>query len=416
MNTTVGSYALLGSLAPRDAGVVEKLRRAGAIIIGKSSVSEWYSLRSFSIPDGWSARAGQGLNPYVYSAKTCGSSSGSSIAVAANMVAVSLGTETDGSIICPADYNSVVGLKPTVGLTSRAGVIPISPRMDTVGPITRTVSDAVYVLDAIVGYDKRDREATKRGNKFIPEGGYKQFLNKDGLQGKRLGIVRNPLLFNNNINTTIPAFEKHLNTLKQKGAILVDDDLKIANIDIILNPFESGESVAMLAEFKLSINVYLKDLISSPVRSLADIIAFNINNAELEHIGEYGYGQEILEAAEVTNGIGKEEKEKIEMMEKLSKDGLEKLMKMNELDTIVTIGSNASRVFAIGGYPGITVPAGYDVDGMPFGICFGGLKGTEAKLIEIAFGFEQATMVRKKPTLPPPSSYTTTTCTFHDKK
>lgn len=194
LNTTAGSYALLGSEVRRDATVVERLKNDGALILGKASMSEWYHFRSFSIPDGWSARSGQGVNPYVQGGSPCGSSSGSAISVAANMVAVSLGTETDGSIICPAEYNAVVGLKPTVGLTSRAGVIPLSPRQDTIGPICRTVSDAVYVLDSIVGFDIRDLEATRAAAKFIPAGGYKQFLNEDGLKGKRLGVVRHPFL------------------------------------------------------------------------------------------------------------------------------------------------------------------------------------------------------------------------------
>uniref|UniRef100_A0A5B7BGX7 Putative amidase n=1 Tax=Davidia involucrata TaxID=16924 RepID=A0A5B7BGX7_DAVIN len=394
LNTTAGSYALLGSKTPRDAGVVERLRRAGAVIMGKASLSEWYQARSLKTPNGWCARSGQGVNPYVESGDPCGSSSGSAISVAANMVAVSLGTETDGSIICPADYNSVVGLKPTVGLTSRAGVIPISPRQDTIGPICRTVSDAVYVLDSIVGFDPRDFEATKEAAKFIPVGGYKQFLNEDGLQGKRLGVVRNPFLALLNRSTAVSTLEGHLNTLRLRGATIVDN-LDITDVDVILNFYQSGEAVAILAEFKMSINDYLKELVSSPVRSLADIIAFNLNNPELENTKEYG--QDFFIASELTNGLGEEERKAIEMMEKLSRDGFEKLMKENELDAMVSPGSGASPVLAFGGYPGINVPAGYDINGMPFGICFGGLKWTEPKLIEIAYAFEQATLVRRAP-------------------
>ncbi|CAL5328943.1 unnamed protein product [Camellia sinensis] len=385
LNTTVGSYALLGSVVARDATVVERLRKAGAVIMGKASVSEWYGFRSLSIPEGWCARSGQGLNPYVLSGNTCGSSSGSAISVAANMVSVSLGTETDGSIICPADYNSVVGIKPTVGLTSRAGVVSMSPRQDTIG----TVSDAVHVLDAIVGFDPRDFEATKEAATFIPAGGYKQFLNKDGLKGKRLGVVRNPFLALLNRSKAVATFEHHLYTLRQSGATIVDN-LEITNVDVILDPYQSGEAVVMLAEFKLAINDYLKELITSPVRSLSDVITFNMNYTDLEKTEEYG--QEIFYAAEFTNGLGEEERMAIEAIENLSRDGIEKLMKENKLDAMVTPGSGASPVLAIGGYPAISVPAGYDSDGMPFGICFGGLKGTEPKLIEIAYGFEQATM------------------------
>uniref|UniRef100_A0A7N0T3M4 Amidase domain-containing protein n=1 Tax=Kalanchoe fedtschenkoi TaxID=63787 RepID=A0A7N0T3M4_KALFE len=216
MNTTAGSYALLGSVVPRDAMVVEKLRKAGAVILGKASQSEWYKMRSLGkLPNGWCARSGQGVNPYVEMGDPCGSSSGSAIAVAANMVAVSLGTETDRSIICPADRNSVVGIVPTVGLTSRAGVVPVSARMDTIGPICRTVSDAVHVLDVIVGYDPRDPEATAKAAEFIPKGGYMQFLNKDGLEGKRLGIVRTPFIDSYiNDSLVVPAFEQHISTLR----------------------------------------------------------------------------------------------------------------------------------------------------------------------------------------------------------
>ncbi|XP_058213140.1 probable amidase At4g34880 [Rhododendron vialii] len=394
LNTTVGSYALLGSVVRRDATVVERLREAGAVVLGKASVSEWYHFRSFGIPDGWCARSGLKQNPYVESGTPSGSSSGSAISVAANMVAVSLGTETDGSIIGPADFNSVVGIKPTVGLTSRAGVVPISPRQDSIGPICRTVSDAVQVLDVIVGFDPRDFEATKEAAKFIPAGGYKQFLNLDGLKGKRLGVVRNPFLALSNKSTGVSTFESHLNTLRRRGATIVDD-LEITDVEVILDRSQSGEAVALLAEFKLTINDYLEELITSPVRSLADVIAFNTNNPDLEKANEYG--QENLIAAERTNGVGEEEREAIRMMENLSQNGFEKLMKENELDVMVTPGWGASTVLAIGGYPAISVPAGYDGSGMPFGICFGGLKGSEPKLIEFAYAFEQATMVRRPP-------------------
>ncbi|CAN1247769.1 Probable amidase At4g34880 [Linum perenne] len=341
LNTTAGSYALLGSEVVRDAGVVDRLRKAGAVILGKASMSEWYRFRSFQMPNGWCARGGQAVNPYVEGADPCGSSSGPAISVAANMVAVAVGTETHCSILCPSDHNSVVGFKPTVGLTSRAGVIPVSPLMDTIGlmwvrlcrPICRTVSDAVYVLDAIVGVDPRDYEATKEAAEFIPPGGYKQFLKKDGLRGKRLGI--------------------------------------------------------------LAINHYLAQLVKSPVRSLADIIAFNINNPDLENTKEYG--QELFIAAEKTNGMGKQEMDAVESMNKLSEQGLEAVMKQHELDAMVTVGSDVAAVYAIGGYPGISVPAGYDSKGKPFGLVFGGLKGTEPKLIEISYAFEQATSARKLP-------------------
>lgn len=395
LNTTAGSHALVGSTVARDAGVVERLRKAGAVVLGKASMSEWYRIRSLDgLPNGWCARAGQGVNPYAPSESPCGSSSGSAISVAVNMVAVSLGTETHSSIICPSDHNSVVGFKPTVGLTSRAGVIPCAPRWDTIGPICRTVADAVRVLDVIAGFDPRDDEATGEVSKFIPAGGYYQFLNEEGLKGKRLGVVRSPFVDNLHDPTIATTFDDHLNTLRKRGAIVVDN-LHIANIDKILNPGHSGELTVMVADFKTSINAYLKELIDSPVRSLSDIIAFNENNPELEQLAEYG--QHTFIEAEGTSGIGEKEREALEMMEKLSKEGFEKMMKENELDAMVTLGSRATPIFAIGGYPAITVPAGYGSDGMPFGICFGGLRGTEPKLIEIAYGFEKSTNVRRPP-------------------
>ncbi|KAL3522453.1 hypothetical protein ACH5RR_015287 [Cinchona calisaya] len=379
LNTTAGSYALLGSKVPRDAGVVEKLRNAGAIIFGKASMSEWYKFRSLNgVPNGWCARAGQGVNPYVQSETPCGSSSGSAISVAANMVAVSLGTETYSSIICPADHNSVVGFKPTVGLTSRAGVIPMAPRWDTVGTICRTVSDAVYLLNVIVGFDTRDAE-TIEASIFIPEGGYKKFLNKDGLKRKRLGIVRYPFVEKLHDPTQSAAFKNHIGILRQEGAIVIDN-LKIEDVDKILEPNHSGEISIMMAEFKISINAYLKELIDSP-----------------EKLNEYD--QHTFISAEKTEGFGDQEKAAVETLEKLSQNGFEKLMQEYELDAMVTPGSGACPVLAIGGFPAITVPAGYGNDGMPFGICFGGLKGSEPKLIEIAYAFEQTTRVRK----PPPS-------------
>ncbi|CAI0452281.1 unnamed protein product [Linum tenue] len=394
LNTTCGSYALLGSEVAREAGVVDRLRNAGAVILGKASMSEWYRFRSFRMPNGWCARGGLPQNPYVKGADPCGSSSGPAISVAANMAAVAIGTETHSSILCPSDHNSVVGFKPTVGLTSRAGVVPVSPRWDTIGPICRTVSDAVYVFDAIVGVDPRDYKATKEASEFIPSGGYKQFLRADGLKGKRLGIVRTPFMDSVDDSTVLTTFNSHLEVFRQGGATVVDN-LEIANVDLILQPFETGEIKVMMAEFKVAVNQYLQELVKSPVRSLADVIAFNVNNSDLEHMKEYG--QDMFVEAEKTNGMGEKEMEAVQLMEDLSRRGFEELMRRNELDAMVTFGSDVTAVLAIGGYPGISVPAGYDSNGKPFGVVFGGLKGTEAKLIEVAYAFEQATAMRRPP-------------------
>ncbi|KAI8023044.1 putative amidase [Camellia lanceoleosa] len=402
LNTTAGSDALLGSVVARDAGVVAKLRKAGAIVLGKASMTEWAAFRSKQQPNGWCARAGQVVNPYVKSADPGGSSTGSSVSVAANMVTVSLGTETAGSILCPSSFNSVVGIKPTVGLTSRGGVVPISTRQDTVGPICRTVSDAVYVLDAIVGFDPYDAVATRKASKYIPHGGYVQFLKADGLRGKRLGITSYRFFGFPNNSENYHAFELHFNTLRQRGATLVDG-LDIPNFDAIISSVFNDQDIVLLAEFKLSLNAYLKDLVTSPVRSLADAIAFNKKFSDLEKISEYG--QDLFLEAEKTNGMGELEKKVLRNLTEASKNGLQKLMKDNMLDALVTPLSydflHVSGVLAIGGFPGISVPAGYDHDGRPFGICFGGLKGFEPKLIEIAYSFEQATKIRKPPSFGP---------------
>ncbi|KAF0930426.1 hypothetical protein E2562_032767 [Oryza meyeriana var. granulata] len=355
LNATVGSLALVGSRPAGDAGVVERLRRAGAVVLGTASLSEWCNFRAPGIPAGWSPRAGQGKNPYVPSATPCSSSSGSVIAAAANMVAVTIGTETDGSIMCPSSYNSVVGIKPTVGLTSRAGVVIISPRMDTVGPICRTVSDAVHVLEAIVGYDPRDAEATRLASQYIPEGGYRQFLNIDGLRGKRLGILRKDFFRFPSGSIQQKVFDDHFNTISKMGGILVDN-LEIPSMNIINDAVQSGERALMLAEFKLSLNSYLSELATSPVRSLSEIIDFNNKHPVEERMPEFG--QSYLLQSEVTNGIGPTEKKAIAKLNELCERGLEKIMRVNKLDAIVAPGASAHSLLAIGGYPAITVPAG----------------------------------------------------------
>lgn len=388
LNTTAGSLALVRSIVPQDAGVVKKLRKAGAIILGKATMTEWAAFRSSNLPSGWNGRLGQALDPYVASADPSGSSTGSATSVAANLVAVTLGTETAGSILSPSSANSVVGIKPTVGLTSRAGVIPISHRQDTVGPICRTVSDAVQVLDVIVGFDLDDVPATKKASTYIPHGGYRQFLKADGLRDKRLGISKD--LFGSN---DIKTYQQHFNTLRQKGAVLVEK-LEIPNSDLVYNAVVIAQDIALNAEFKMDLNAYLKKLVHTRVRSLADVIAFNKISAS-ENIKEYG--QDIMLAAEKTNGIGKLEREALRNITKACKYGFEKMMKDNKLDALMSRGADIASLLAIGGYPGINVPAGYDNTGVPFGISFGGLKGSEPTLIEIAYGFEQATHIRKPP-------------------
>ncbi|KAG2565193.1 hypothetical protein PVAP13_7NG000300 [Panicum virgatum] len=368
LNTTAGSLALLGSVVRRDAGVVARLRRAAAVVIGKANMDEWANFRSAIGTGGWSARGGQGKNPYVLSRHL-------------------VGTETDGWILCPSSLNSVVGIKPTVGLTSRAGVFPISPRQDTVGPICRTVADAVHVLDAIVGYDKL-AVATRAASKYIPEGGYTQFLKIDGLKGKGIGVPNGFFDFEDGTVRQM-VYQQHLNTLKRNGAVI------IADLDVIQNATVSGELAALAAEFKISLNAYLSDLSFSPVRSLADIIEFNNAHPDEEMLKQFG--QLIFLVSKNTTGIGSVEKAAIQQLDDLTANGVEKEMKEDRLDAIVAPDSSSATVLAIAGLPGIAVPAGYDEQGAPFGISFGGLKGYEPRLIEIAYAFEQATKVRNPP-------------------
>ncbi|QHN99760.1 probable amidase At4g34880 [Arachis hypogaea] len=392
MSTTAGSYALAGSVAAEDAFVVKKLREAGAIIIGKATLKEWSGFRSSNMPGGWSAYGGQAKNPYNLSNEVCGSSSGSAISVAANFATVSLGTETDGSIICPSSYNSVVGIKPTVNLTSRSAVVPISLRQDSVGPIARTVEDAVYVLDVIVGKDEKD-EGTVNASTHIPEGGYAQYLNPHGLQGKRLGILRYP----NSFNSIFPqnsmenaTYQQLFQVMREKGATLVDDIVIEKNEEIYEN-----EMIALLAELKRDLNSYLENLVSSPVRSLADLITFNHQHNTLEKIVDYP--QDMFIKANMNNGMSKEVQEAISNLERLSKDGFEKMMKEKNLDALIYVGQKLVPFLAVGGYPAITVPGGYNNENMALGVSFGGLKYSEPTLIEIAYSFEQATKKRRPP-------------------
>ncbi|GMJ08857.1 hypothetical protein like AT4G34880 [Hibiscus trionum] len=401
MNTTAGSLALLRSVVPRDAGVVVKLRQAGAIILGKASLTEWANFRGKRMPSGWCARSGQGKNPYT-SSDPCGSSSGSAIAAAANLAAVTLGTETDGSILCPSSYNAVVGFRPTLGLTSRAGVIPITLRQDTVGPICRTVADAVYVLDAIAGVDSHDA-ATTEAAKYIPTGGYKQYLKTDGLKGTRLGLLKDAFFNFPTESVENKTYERHFNTLRQRGAVLVDN-LDASKFMEVYEDIGTNEILAMTAEFKLAINSYLQTLEVSSVRSLKDLIEFNNKNSDLEKIEQYG--QERFLEAEATNGIREKEQEAIQKLADMSRDGFEKIMRENNLDALLASPlSLASSILATGQHPGITVPAGVDGEGLPFGLCFGGLKGSEPTLIKVAYDFEQATKIRRPPPSVTHSSY-----------
>lgn len=401
MMTTAGSLALAGSKPARDAFVAQKLRAAGAVILGKTNLSEWANFRSSKSSSGWSARGGQTKNPYVLTRNPCGSSSGSGAAVAANLCAVAVGTETDGSVVCPSSANSLVGIKPTIGLVSRAGIIPIAHSQDTAGPMTRTVRDAALLLGAMMGVDPRD-EATNAGRGKPTD--YTQFLDKDGLRGMRLGIARKNFGFNDRVDKLMGDL---LAEMKRLGAILVDPaDIPTSG------KFDDSEFEVLLYEFKADLNTYLAGLgPQAPVRSLKDIIAFNEKNRDREM--PY-FGQDIMIKAEAKGPLtSKPYLAALRKNHLLTRaQGIDLVMKKNRLDALVApTGGPAwptdwingdhftggySSASAVAGYPHITVPAGY-VFGLPVGISFFGGAFSEPTLIKIAYAFEQATKARRPP-------------------
>jgi amidase len=404
MQTTAGSLALLGAQVPRDAFVAEKLRAAGAVILGKANLSEWANLRSTTSSSGWSARGGQALNPYVLDRSPCGSSSGSAAAVAANLIAASLGTETDGSILSPAAINGVVGIKPTVGLTSRAGVIPIAHSQDTVGPFGRTVADAALLLGAITGVDERDTATQASAGKFYTD--YTPFLDRNGLQGARLGIARQVYFGHSpKIDTAIHAVLEQIRTL---GAEIIDP----ANIlTASLMSQSKNEEIVLLHELKADLNAYLAELTSSSVRTLSDIIAFNQLHAEEEL--RY-FGQEYLISADETSGLNDPAylTALAENQRWSREEGIDAVMDEHQLDALVmpTIGlpcridlvngdyfsGACTQPAALAGYPAISVPAGTIFD-LPFGLTFMGRAYSEPILIKLAYAFEQAIQARRVP-------------------
>ena len=404
MQTTAGSLALLGSRPARDAFVAQKLRDAGVIILGKTNLSEWANFRSTSSSSGWSGRGGQTHNPYVLDRTPCGSSSGSAAAVSANLVAAALGTETDGSIVCPSSTNGVVGIKPTVGLTSRAGVVPIAHSQDTVGPITRTVADAAAVLGALVGVDPRDPATAASAGKFHND--YTQFLDPHGLRGARIGIARQ-VYFGYSAKTDAIA-NAAIEQLRSLGAIIVDPaDIPTAQ----QMSTSTSETTVLLFEFKADLNKYLSELASTPVHTLADIIAFNNAHADKEL---KFFGQELFLQAQATTSLN-DPTYLAALAENhlLSRqEGIDAVMNKFNLDALVMptgspgwsidlvdgdhfLGSS-SQPAALAGYPAINVPAGFSL-GLPVGITFMGRAFSEPTLIKLAYAFEQGTKVRRSP-------------------
>jgi len=402
MMTTAGSLALVGAKPPKDSTVAAKLRAAGAVILGKTNLSEWANIRSSHSTSGWSGRGGLTKNPYALDRNACGSSSGSGAAIAANLCAVAIGTETDGSVVCPSSANGLVGIKPTVGLVSRAGIVPISHSQDTAGPMARTLRDAATLLSAIVGADPSDSATVASQGKTQSD--YTQFLDPNGLRGARIGVARKYFGFSEAVDSLM---ESALEAMKKQGATLVDPaDLAT------FGKFDDSEFLVFLYELKADLNSYLSRLgSSSQVHTLKDIIDFNEKNKGKEM--PY-FGQDIFIKSEAKGPLS--DQPYLDAVEKNHRfartEGIDALMDKNKLDAIVapTAGpacltdlldgdhftGGSSNAAAVAGYPNINVPAGY-IGGMPVGISFFGRAWSEPTLIKIAYSFEQATKFRKAP-------------------
>lgn len=401
MATTAGSLALVGSRPPGDSFTVQQLRKAGAVILGKTNLSEWANIRSNHSTSGWSGRGGLTKNPYALDRNTSGSSSGSAVAVAASLCAAAVGTETDGSIVSPASINGIVGIKPTVGLVSRTGIIPISHTQDTAGPMARTVRDAAILLGALAGVDPAD-PATQAGRGKATD--YAKQLDPEGLKGARIGVVRNYFGFLPSVDDLM---QRALTALTAQGAILVDP----ANITT-LGKFDEAESTVFHYELKADLNAYLARLgPQAPVHSLKEIIDFNERHAGTEM--PY-FGQETFLKAEAKGPLtSREYVDALKKCRRLSrKEGIDAIMDNCKLDALVAptdspgwvtdlidgdhyIGGSSTAA-AVAGYPSVTVPAGF-VFGMPVGISFFGRPWSEALLIRLAFAFEQGTLHRQQP-------------------
>ncbi len=402
MMTTAGSLALLGSVPPRDSFVAQRLRQAGAVILGKTNLSEWANFRGDNSTSGWSGRGGLTKNPYALDRNPSGSSSGSAVAVSASLCAVAVGTETVGSLISPSAVCGIVSIKPTVGLISRSGIIPISRTQDTAGPMTRTVTDAAILLGALAGFDPRDDATEASRGKAQAE--YTKFLDPKGLRGARIGVARK---YFPSAGILSKLLEAALNDMKRLGATLVDPA-----DDPPLGKFGDAESIVLSYEFKEGINAYLASLgPNAPMRTLEDLIQFNARNSatELRHFGQ----EEFLRAqarGPLTDKVYLDALEKCRRMSRA--EGIDALMDRHQLDAIVAhsggpagvtdlvygdrdVGGSSSPA-AVAGYPNITVPVG-DIVGLPVGISFFGRAWSEPVLLKIAFAFEQATKHRKAP-------------------
>ena len=384
MHTSAGSLAMADHYALRDAKVVERLRAAGAVILGKTNMTEWANFMSDKMTNGYSSRGGQVKNPYG-AFDVGGSSSGSAAGVASNLAAAAVGTETSGSIINPAAQNSLVGIKPTIGLVSRAGIIPLSHTQDTAGPLARTVEDAVAVFEVLVGKDEED-SITAFAEQFT-DYGWHQHLKKDGLSGASFGIDRR--LFEDIPDEQAELFEKAVNELKECGADVLDIDLGMDQEDLGF--------VVLLHEFKADLNAYLAHSNPEhPIRSMGDVIAFNNEYPETM----LKFGQNLLEQAERMSGK-LTEREYVEALERnrflAAEQGMNDTFKETGVDALLLPKDFGCNIGAAAGFPSITVPYGLTESGEPFGITFAGQAFDEPKLIEYAYAFEQATAGRRRP-------------------
>ncbi|MBK8149502.1 MAG: amidase [Acidobacteria bacterium] len=391
MKTTAGSLALVDAPVPeRDAFVVRKLRDAGAVILGKTNLSEWANFRSTKSISGWSGRGGQTNNPYILDKNPCGSSAGSGVAVSANLCAAAIGTETNGSIICPATRNGVVGIKPTLGLVSRSGIIPIAHTQDTAGPMARTVADAAALLSAIVGRDKSDA-ITSDASKGKKD--YTAFLDTNGLKGARIGVARQFL--GNNADVRKIA-EAQFELLREAGTTLVD-----VTFSDELGKLGDDRLSVLLYEFKTDLKIYLASR-KSKYRTLADLIKYNDENKEKEMPL---FAQELFLQSEAKGPLT--DKAYLDSLAKIKsatrENGIDAVLGKDKLDGIVGLASGATwSIAAVAGYPYITVPAGF-FEGLPVGIGFFGRAFSEPQLIKFAYAYEQKTKARRKPGLIEPA-------------
>jgi amidase len=407
MMTTAGSLALAGSIASKDAFLVARLRAAGVVILGKTNMSEWANFRSTHSISGWSGRGGQVRNPYALDRNPCGSSSGTGAAIASNLAAIGVGTETDGSIVCPSGANALVGIKPTLGLVSRSGIIPIAHSQDTAGPMARSVSDAALLLTALAGVDPADPDTTRGAAAAARD--YSTSLDAGALKGARIGVARRQYFGYSDPTDRI--VEQAIADMKSRGAVIVDP----ADIPTAAK-MDRCENQVLLYEFKADLNKYLKGLSpAAPVHSLSELIAFNVR----EEAREMPYfGQELLISAEQKGSLASPAyKAALAQCRLLARDqGIDLVMQRYRLDAIVAptggpawttdfvngdhFSGGSSTPAAVAGYPSITVPAG-QAFGLPIGVSFIGRAWSEAKLIALAYAYEQATKHRRPPQFKP---------------